>query len=161
MRKNFKEFGSLGDWNKIDEKTDVSIVKQMDETCVSAVGEMLAEYYGLKITQAEILDEIGILSNSTALAKFFNSKETENSVKWEGGGWQFETPIGALKWLVENYKIGAMLRNKSAKGHAVFIDGFDENGLVIVKDPFDQTVYKMKIENFSDVLSEFVWRKRK
>lgn len=53
------------------------------------------------------------------------------------------------------------MRNKSALGHAVFIDGFDEKGLVVVKDPYDQTRYQMKIEKFLDILSEFVWRRTK
>ncbi len=159
MKTRVENFGSLGDWEKINEVFDNSIVKQMDETCVSAVGEMLAKHYKLNVSQSEILENIGILSNSDGLATFLNTKETNNNVKWEGGGWDIETPQDVLKWLLENNKIGAMLRNKSAKGHAVFIDGLDEDGLVIVKDPFDQTAYKMRIGKFADVLSEFVWRR--
>lgn len=122
---------------------------------------MLADFYGLNLTQAEILENIGVWSNSKSLAAFFNSKETRIELKWEGGGWKFEIPIGALEWLIENNKIGAMLRNKSADGHAVFIDGFDETGLVVIKDPFDQTRYKMTLESFADVLSEIVWRRKR
>lgn len=159
---NFEEqYGGLGDWQKIDERFDKTITKQQnDASCVAAVGEMLASYYGLNFSQEEILEKIGIWSNSLYLADFFNSKETQIKVKWIGGGWDFNLPVGALEWLVKNHKIGAMLRNKSAIGHAVFIDGFDENHLVVTKDPFDQTRYKMTLESFADILSEIVWRKK-
>ena len=157
-----KQFGALGSWQKIDEQFDSTIIKQHnDASCVAAVGEMLANFYDLDLTQEEILENIGVWSNSKLLAAFFNSKETRIELKWEGGGWKFEIPIGALEWLIENNKIGAMLRNKSADGHAVFIDGFDETGLVVIKDPFDQTRYKMTLESFADVLSEIVWRKKR
>jgi len=90
-----------------------------------------------------------------------NFKEIRDDVKWEGGGWSIETPPGALKWLLRNYKIGAMLFDKSTAGHAVFVDSLDETNLVIIKDPFDQTTYKMTLENFVDVFAFFVWRKEK
>ncbi len=159
---NVENFGALGSWKKIDEQFDPTIIQQSnDAACVSAVGEILAKHYSLNITQAEILENIGVWSNAEVLAIFLNSKETQTDVKWEGGGWNFKTPIGSLKWLVENNKIGAMLRNKSAEGHAVFVDGLDANELIIIKDPFDQTRYKMTLESFADVLSEIVWRKKR
>ena len=33
-------------------------------------------------------------------------------------------------------------------GHAVFIDGKTRSGLIKIKDPFDQTSYKMTAEDF-------------
>ncbi len=53
-----------------------------------------------------------------------------------------------------------MLREGSPLGHAVLICGEDKSGLIILKDPFDQTSYKMTLENLQKVLSEFVWRKK-
>ncbi len=82
--KNFTDkYGSLGNWKKFDECFDETIIKQVnDASCVSAVGEMLAEFYGLNISQQEILDNIGEWSNSKILAKFLNSIETQNNVEW-------------------------------------------------------------------------------
>ena len=159
--KNLKEnFGALGNWEKIDEKFDETIVKQTnDASCVAAVGEMLANYYGLHLAQTEILENIGVWANSELLAKFLNSKETQTGVKWIGGGW--DHPIIALKWIIQSDKVlGAMLREGSPRGHAVLIYGEDESGLIILKDPFDQIRYKMTLENLQKVLSEFVWRKK-
>ena len=134
MDKLAEQFGALGNWQKIDEKFDETIIKQInDASCVAAMGAILTGFYGLNLTQAKILENIGIWANSELLAKFLNSKETQTGVKWIGGYWDFKLPVGVLEWLIENNKIGAMLRNKSAVGHAIFIDGLDETGLVVIK----------------------------
>lgn len=160
MKTQMDKFGALGSWEKIEETFDATIVKQVnDGSCVSAVGEMLAKNYGLQINQQEILENIGEWSNAESLARFLNSKETQNDIIWEGGGWNFETPIGALKWLLNNHKIGGFLFDESTKGHAVLVDGLDNGDLVVIKDPDDQTVYKMQIESFLEVFAFFVWRK--
>ena len=47
MDKLAEQFGALGNWQKIDEKFDETIVKQTnDASCVATVGEMLADFYG-------------------------------------------------------------------------------------------------------------------
>lgn len=125
------------------------------------IGGRLANFYGLNLSQAEILEGIGVWSNSKDLANFLNSKEIDFSVKWNGGGWAINTPVGALRWLLQNYKIGAMLRQNSPIGHAVFVVNIDENDLIEIKDPFDQTSYQMTIEDFAEVFSEIVWRRKR
>ena len=120
---------------------------------------MLADFYSLNLTQAEILESLGIWSNSEALVKFLNSKETQIGVKWIGGYW--DNPIAGWKLITRSDKVwGVMLREGNPLGHAVLICGEDENGLIRIKDPFDQTTYKMTPENLQKVLSEFVWRKK-
>ena len=160
MNEITEQFGALGNWEKIDEQFDETIVKQQnDASCVAAVGAMLADFYGLNLTQTEILENIGIWANSEILARFLNSKETRTDVKWIGG--YLDNPLEALNWITRNYNVcGAMLREGSPLGHAVLIYGEDENGLIIVKDPFDQTSYKMTVEKLQKVLSEFVWRRK-
>lgn len=60
MRNFTDKFGSLGNWKKFEEHFDETIIKQVnDASCVSAVGEMLARFYGLKVSQEEILNNIG------------------------------------------------------------------------------------------------------
>jgi filamentous hemagglutinin len=150
------KFGALGSWERIEEKEDLSIVKQKDGTCVAAAGEMLAQFHGLKVSQDEIIKNIGPWSNSTALARYLNSIERRNNVKWKSGFFSpddFPYITGITKsdkvWVV-------MLRDMEAVGHAVLIDGMDTTGLIIIKDPFDQTTYKMKAEELHRVLSEYV-----
>lgn len=131
-----------------------------DASCVSAVGEMLANFYGLGISQKDILENIGDLSNSKRLAEFLNSVETRNDVEWIGGF--FYDDIEFIKGIAEDIKVwGAMLRDKEALGHAVLIGGLDDSGLIIIKDPFDQTRYKIETEKLYNILSEIVLRRKK
>ena len=153
-------FEALGNWQKIDEKFDESIIKQVnDATCVAAVGEMLATFYGLNLSQSEILEGIGVWSNAESLAKFLNSKENRNNIEWYGGNFPQEPKYIASistkqKWIV-------MLREGRWDGHAVLIDGIDQDEKIIIKDPFDQTTYKMDVDELYNVLSEFVLRRKK
>ncbi len=102
-------FGALGNWNKIDEKFDETIVKQEnDASCVAAVGEMLAANYGLIISQTEILENIGVWSNAQSLAEFLNAKETEIDVEWLGGN--FPSKVGFIRNISENNVWAVMLR---------------------------------------------------
>lgn len=161
MKSRSEKFGAIGNWKKFDERFDETIVKQVnDASCVSAVGEMLANYYGLGISQKEILKNIGIWSNSFSLAKFLNSKETESNVEWISGGYAqiFEHIVILVR---ETQVWAALLRDGNAKGHAVLICGQDKNNFVEIKDPFDQTIYKMDIFELDGVLSELVFRRRK
>jgi filamentous hemagglutinin len=164
MKTLFSKFGSVGDWQKIDEKFDGTITKQSgDASCVSAVGEMLARHYGLNTNQQEILDNIGEWSNSFALSKFLSSKETKKSVEWLGSAWDNELfDERYILGISKKTKVWAvMFRKGSPKGHALLIDGVDENDLIIIKDPFDQTTYKMEAKDVYELLSEFVLRRRR
>lgn len=149
-------FGALGSWEKKEVEVDKSITLQKDGTCVAAVGEMMANYHGLDLTQDEIIDAINAWSNADWLAKFLNSKETRIGVKWIGGGFLPEN-LPYIKGISESTKVWAvMLRDGETAGHAVLIYGIDENDLILIKDPFDQTRYKMTIKELHRVLSEFV-----
>ena len=161
MKTRVSKFGSLGNWEKIGEKPNPKIIKQVnDGSCVSAVGEMLAKKYKLDTNQQEILENIGEWSNSVELAKFLNSKEKRNDVEWIGGA------FGGVEKHIENISKdtkgwAVMLRDGQPAGHAVLVRGLDKKGLVIVDDPFDQTTYKMEVSKLYDVLSEFVLRRKK
>lgn len=141
------EFGALGNWEKIDEQTDLSIVKQKDGTCVAAVGEMLANYHGLDVSQDEIIENIGAWANAELLTDYLNSIEMRYNVSWKGGyfGLQSKRFINSITKEIRVWAV--MLRESETVGHAVLICGMDKNNLIEIKDPFDQTVYKMSILN--------------
>ena len=106
------------------------------------------------------MEEIGEWSNAKALAEFLNSKETQNDVEWIGSF--FSHDIDFIEGITADISTwGVMLRNKEALGHAVLIDGLDEKGLIIIKDPFDQTKYKIEIKELFEILSEFVLRRKR
>lgn len=159
MKKSKFKAGAGGNWKRLGEKFDKTVVKQINDfSCVAAVGEMLAEHYDLPVTQEEVLSEIGELSNAIALARYLN-KVDKSEGKWLGGN--FPPVIEFIEGITTSTKVWAVvLREGSALGHAVLIDGLDEHGLVKIKDPFDQTSYKMTIENLYEVLSEFVVKRK-
>jgi filamentous hemagglutinin len=157
MTRKTTKAGAGGNWKRINERYDKSVVKQVNDlSCVSAVGEMLAKDFGLNVSQAEILKEIGSPSNADGLTKFPNEIDVEK--KWVGGFFPFEVKF--IRGITESTKSWAViLREGKWLGHAVLIYGIDENGLVKIRDPFDQTMYEMTVEDLFDVLSEFVVRK--
>ena len=160
MKKSkFKQAGAGGTWKRLDEKFDKTVIKQTNDfSCVAAVGEMLAKHYGLPITQKEILSEIGELSNAFALARYLN-KVDKTEGKWIGGN--FPPVIKFIEGITTSTKVWVVvLRERSALGHAVLINGLDEKGLVKIKDPFDQTSYKITFEDLFEVLSEFVVKRK-
>jgi len=52
-----------------------------------------------------------------------------------------------LKTLLKEKNWAVVLREPQTMGHAVLVDGM-ENQLIKIKDSFDQTAYKMTIEDF-------------
>ena len=141
------EFGALGSWRRIDEEPDLSVVKQKEGTCVAAVGEMLGKHYGLDVSQDEIIENIGTWSNAEFLTRYLNSIEGRKEVKWKGGFYGEDDPH-FIRTITDEVKVWAvMLRDAKAVGHAVLVYGTDNKGLIKIKDPFDQTSYKMTVDD--------------
>lgn len=140
--------GAGGNWRRIDEKFDPAIVKQTDLSCVSAVGEMLLENRGISVKQETIRDIIGEPSYVEALAACLNHFDESGDGKiWRG----FVTDLDGIKILIKQKNLGVILKEPSSKlGHAVFVDGKTRSGLIKIKDPFDQTAYKMTVEDFRE-----------
>jgi ABC-type bacteriocin/lantibiotic exporter with double-glycine peptidase domain len=139
--------GAGGNWKRFDEKFDSSVVKQTSGiSCVSAVGEMLLKSLGINVSQQIILDIIGEPATASSLAKVLNefadSTETE---KWHGT----VTDEDSLEILLKRKNWAVILREPLERfGHAVIVDGKTRGGLIKIKDPFDQTSYKMTKADF-------------
>lgn len=139
--------GAGGNWRRIDEKFDASIVKQTSGlSCVSAVGEMLLFNRGLVVTQARIRDIIGEPAEFGSLARALNEfdKATDDGRSWRG----LTTDDQSLDTLFRQKNWAVILCEPLTMGHAVLVDGRTPNGLVKIKDPLDQTSYKMARADF-------------
>ena len=138
--------GAGGNWKRIDEKFDASIIKQTSGlSCVSAVGEMLLASRGIYLSQRQILDIIGEPAYFRSLAEMLNSVNIlESGKKWQG----IVVAIENLSFLLKIENLAVILREPFEMGHAVLIDGKTTNGLIKIKDPFDQTAYKMTVKDF-------------
>ncbi len=134
------KIGAGGNWRRFDEKFDASIVKQKDLSCVVAVGEMLLRTREIIFTQDQILDIIGTKASISDLVEVINS--IDKSSIWKCS-YAFEN-VNLL--LLDNFL--AVLQEPLSLGHAVFVEKINEVGEFIIKDPADQTVYKMTWEDF-------------
>ncbi len=140
-----KKVGAGGNWKRIDEKFDSSIIKQTSGlSCVSAVGEMLLTSRGIFLSQQEILDIIGESAHISVLADVLNKFDvSDDGREWYG----ITVKTANLKTLLKEKNWAVVLREPQTMGHTVLIDGM-ENKLIKIKDPFDQTAYQMTIEDF-------------
>ncbi len=82
------------------------------------------------------------------LARTLNKFDiSDDGLEWRG----FPTTNESLEVLFRRHKNwGVILINdyRDKIGHAVFIDGRTRSGLIKIKDPFDQTAYKMTMKDF-------------
>ena len=140
-----KKVGAGGNWKRIDEQFDAGIIKQTSGlSCVSAVGEMLLKRRGISLSQARILDIIGEPAHIGILAEVFNKLDvSDDNREWYG----ITVKTANLKTLLKEKNWAVVLREPQTMGHAVLVDGM-ENQLIKIKDSFDQTAYKMTIEDF-------------
>lgn len=145
MNKKLPQTGAGGNWKRIDEKFDSSIVKQTSGlSCVSAVGEMLLKNRGISLSQKEIIDIIGEPAYIGRLAEVLNEYDiSEDGREWYG----ITVKIADLKTLVKEKNWAVVLHEPQTMGHTVLVNGMKDQ-LIIIKDPFDQTIYKMTFEDF-------------
>lgn len=141
--------GAGGNWRRLDEKIDPSVVQQATGiSCLSALGEMLLNSRGMSVSQEIIRDIIGEPAYVGSLARTLNGFDiSEDGFIWRG----FPTTDESLETLLGRYKNwGVVLINDSNDkiGHAVFIAGRTRYGLIKIKDPYDQTSYKMTMDDF-------------
>ncbi|CAN5231167.1 hypothetical protein BH20ACI1_BH20ACI1_00160 [soil metagenome] len=137
--------GAGGNWKRFDEKFDETIVKQTDLSCVSAVGEMLLRERGIHVSQEEIRDIIVVPSYFEALARCLNQFDISDDGKiWRG----FSTDEKSLLSLLKEQSLGVVLVEPTFLGHAVFVVRNTKTALFQIKDSFDQTTYKMTVNDF-------------
>jgi len=141
--------GAGGNWRRFDEKFDASIIRQTTGiSCLSALGEMLISGRGISVSQAIIRDIIGEPADIGGLARCLNRfDDSEDGLVWRG----FATTDKSLENLLRRHKNwGVILINdyRDKIGHAVLIDGRTRRRLIKIKDPFDQTSYKMTMADF-------------
>ena len=141
-----KRVGAGGNWKRIDEKFDASITKQTSGlSCVSAVGEMLLASRGIFLSQQEILDIIGEPASIGSLAEMLNEFDvSEGGRQWHG----IFVDRRNLNAVLRVKDLAVILREVFEMGHAVLVNGKTKDGLIEIKDPFDQTTYQMTVKDF-------------
>ncbi len=134
--------GAGGSWNVLDEVVNPNVVKQITPTsCGAACGEMMLRDRGIFATQVELGTE---LTSMNTLANKLNKFDS---------GWAGNTvDTSSFNALNKTGSWSAMMWDSGNKiGHWVVVNGVDDAGRVLIKDPFNGTQYKMGIDSFKDV----------
>ncbi|MBN7137863.1 hypothetical protein A7A76_24575 [Lysobacter enzymogenes] len=144
--------GAGGNWRVIDEVADGSVVQQATPTsCGQACAQMLLA------DRAVIVDQVqfgGELTSAQGLAAKMNKFDHG----WVGAGVD-SSSFGALN---ETGSWSAMMWEKgNGYGHWVVVDGLNDSGMVLLRDPFNATRYSMTPLDFDNSWSGYSVFKQK
>jgi hypothetical protein len=128
----------FGGWPVVGERECPTAVKQFTrESCVSACGQMLSDG---RLLQASLVERLGAPVDCRKLAQ-------ELGPEWSG---HYTDVYKDLDSVMQNGPWCATLFDRYARGlpHAVVVDGASAAGNIIVRDPWEGTVYEMTREAF-------------
>ena len=157
--------GSGGYWEVLEELADPTVIKQFnDDACAAACGEMLLIDRGCQsISQKGIARCAGGVPMEIATLALALNQLGNLPGRWIGApiGIDGVTDEELLRVLMRTGSWAAGFWEDGAPiGHVVMVDGFDEWGRVLIRDPWGlqrssmQGVrYKMIIDAFLDVWS--------
>ncbi|ELR96540.1 papain-like cysteine protease family protein [Gloeocapsa sp. PCC 73106] len=152
--------GAGGYWPVVDEVASLSVIQQQDRfSCGLACAEMVLRDLGIdNVTQALIAKNTGTPVRLSDLARTLNQFDITGLRRWVGGGFDLSgapvtellaTLISTGAWIAE------LLEPMARLGHLVVVDGWAEDGLLLIRDPWQGTRYKMEQEIF---LTYWTWR---
>jgi filamentous hemagglutinin len=125
---------------------------------------MLFADRGVKITQQTIEEASFAPIDAIDLAAVLNKLEPSQTRLWLGGA--FVVPGSDKDLIRELNRSGSwaavLWERRASIGHLVVVNGLNEKGRVIVRDPWDGTMYTMEIQDFLSVwLRTGIYSKRK
>lgn len=145
-------------WKRIGEIVNSNTIRQsFPDSCSSACAQMLFRDQGIDLAQDVIVEHAGRPTSAQALAGAMNELWS-GSGTWRGGGIWIEgattrQTVEALNstgpWIANMRLVGTSMH------HSVIVDGFDEAGLLIIRDPAQGTMYKMTYEDFETFWSGY------
>ncbi len=137
--------GAGGNWRVANEVSDGTVVQQANpNNCGPACAEMLLSDRGIGVTQGEIGDG---LTSSQSLADRLNSVDSG----WTGEG----VDISSFNALNQTGSWSAMMWDGGRVGHWVVVDGVNNAGMVMIRDPFNGTSYEMTQADFLNTWSGY------
>lgn len=150
--------GAGGRWPVIDEIVDSRVVRQQSNlSCGPASAEILLKDRGItNIEQAAIENLTGAPTSAEEIANALNELTPATSHRWQAGFIDTSTPLAAFNLLLntEQSWMAQMKEFGNRVGHMVVVDGLDHTGLVLIRDPWEGTRYKMNIDEFLNVWNQ-------
>jgi filamentous hemagglutinin len=131
--------GAGGNWRVFNEGADSAVAQQATSTsCGQACAQMLLSDRGMAVQQAAFGSE---MTSAQGLAGRLNTVESG----WIGSG----VSSSSFQSLNQTGSWSAMMWERGARsGHWVVVDGVDNAGFVMVRDPFNATRYQMTRADF-------------
>jgi filamentous hemagglutinin len=152
--------GAGGNWRVIDEVADSSVVKQLNElSCGQACVSMMLGDRKISATQDVIAKLAGNGPTYEAqLASVLNKVDSSGARQWIGAGVDAED-LATFHGLTSTGSWAAQFWEKGNKvGHWVVVDGLDDTGRVMIRDPWQATRYKMDLQDFQHTWTGYsVW----
>jgi hypothetical protein len=143
--------GAGGDWPVLNKRLSPDVIKQCHpNACVSAAGEMLANG---KIKQETLVAIFKQYLHPDMIPKY-PTADIEWLANELGSGWAFKgigpkNATGVLDRLLQDGKSWATeLRTPGKVSHSVVVDGLNESGEIMIRDPQDGERYEMKASDF-------------
>ncbi len=136
-------------WNVFKLRKSADVVQQVhDQSCVSAVGEMLS---GGKIKQSSLIEKLGT-----------EKVDARRLAPELGGEWEGHY-VGVLsdaqvRDICKFGPFGATLKAFGADAHMVVVDGLSKQGRLLIRDPAHGHRYEMTVDDFSELCQAVVSR---
>ena len=98
----------------------------------------------------------GAPTSAEEIANALNELTPATSHRWQAGFIDTSTPLAAFNLLLntEQSWMGQRSEFGNRVGHMVVVDGLDRTGLVLIRDPWEGTRYKMNIDEFLQVWNQ-------
>ncbi|MFT5434837.1 MAG: RHS repeat-associated protein [Myxococcota bacterium] len=127
--------GGFGNWATIDEVSGGAVAQTSTTSCGAACGEMLTG-----MPQAQIIAEAGAPTPPSLLARVLGLR----------GGYIGPPNLHAA--MSEGPFIGVLHETGNSMGHFVIVDGLDDVGRVMIRDPWaGGSTYRMAMDEFLNV----------
>lgn len=145
--------GAGGNWPVIGEASDQSAIRQRDNLCCGpACAVMLLKGLGIDNVNQDLIASLsGVPVALSDLARTLNELDTTKTRRWLGGGLRISgaTATELLFVLVSMGAWIAEMREPMARlGHLVVVDAMDKDEFLEIRDPWNGTRYRMRLEDF-------------
>jgi len=127
-------------WEALNERFSTEVLRQSTkDSCISAVGDMLTDG---KVTEQELIHKLGERPGIKDLPDLLGTGWTS-----EARNFKSLAEIGQHRpWGAEMMENSGTELEKSF--HAVVVDGINSKGLVVIRDPWEGTIYEMTQDKF-------------
>jgi filamentous hemagglutinin len=148
-----------GWWEAFEEHESAEVIRQCTpNACGPACAEMLFRARGIfSVSQQEVISVQGSnWSNEESLSAAMNQIGARIGIRDSGrwlGAWvdSLDGAEDSFNYLLKSLPYITSLKSFNSESHMVVVDGLDDEGRVVIRDPYEGTTYIMSRHAFCDV----------